>query len=195
MDGLPLRPLRVAVVADDPLVRSLLVEALAGGVQFSGDGEYADAEVWDLGQDSRAGLDRLERRDRAGVPVVALLSDPILAREALNRGARGVLPRLADPQRLLASLRAVAAGLRVLDDVGLPSAPTVFMMPPVNLTAREREVLDLMAQGIGNRDVGKELGISEHTAKFHVHAILDKLGAMTRTEAVVLAARSGLLTI
>ena len=68
--------------------------------------------------------------------------------------------------------------------------------PSVNLLSpREQEVLSLLSEGLSNRDVATRLGISRHTAKFHVNAILDKLGATTRTEAVVLAARSGLLTL
>jgi two-component system nitrate/nitrite response regulator NarL len=56
-------------------------------------------------------------------------------------------------------------------------------------------VLELLAEGLSNRLIAARLGISEHTAKFHVNAILDKLGAETRTEAVVLAARSGVLSL
>lgn len=61
------------------------------------------------------------------------------------------------------------------------------------LTPREREVLELLAEGLSNKDIGRALGISEHTAKFHVNALLGKLDAQTRTEAVVRALRLGLL--
>jgi len=63
------------------------------------------------------------------------------------------------------------------------------------LTPREREVLDLLAEGLSNRRIGERLGIGERTAKFHVNAILAKLGAETRTEAVVIAVRLGLITL
>ncbi len=63
----------------------------------------------------------------------------------------------------------------------------------VDLTPREQEVLGLLAEGLSNKLIAARLGISEHTAKFHVNALLDKLGAETRTEAVVTAARRGLL--
>jgi two-component system, NarL family, nitrate/nitrite response regulator NarL len=63
------------------------------------------------------------------------------------------------------------------------------------LTPREAEVLNLLAEGLSNKLVADRLKISEHTAKFHVNAILTKLGAETRTEAVVLAARRGLLML
>ena len=66
--------------------------------------------------------------------------------------------------------------------------------PPVeSLTAREREVLALLADGVGNREIARALGISEHTVKFHLGAIFGKLGAATRTEAVRRGLRLGLV--
>ena len=68
--------------------------------------------------------------------------------------------------------------------------------PPVEaLTAREREVLVLLADGLGNRDIAQALGISEHTVKFHLGAIFGKLGATTRTDAVRRALRLGLIAL
>jgi DNA-binding NarL/FixJ family response regulator len=64
-----------------------------------------------------------------------------------------------------------------------------------HLTAREREVLQLVAQGMPNKSIARELAISEHTVKFHVNAILSKFGAQSRTEAVVLASRAGLVLL
>jgi two-component system nitrate/nitrite response regulator NarL len=66
---------------------------------------------------------------------------------------------------------------------------------PDALTAREREVLALLAEGLGNKAIAARLDISEHTAKFHVNAILSKLGAGSRAEAIVLAARRGLILL
>ena len=118
---------------------------------------------------------------------------------ALAAGARGVLPRLADAARLTAALHAIAAGLTVLDDALAPAAlrarsarPAALVEP---LTPRESEVLQLLAEGLSNRTIAARLGISEHTAKFHVNAILGKLGASTRTEAIVAAARLGLVLL
>ena len=96
---------------------------------------------------------------------------------------------------------AVAAGHWVLDDafaaalLSVPELAEPRSNVPTLLSPREHEVLELVSEGLSNRDVATRLGISRHTAKFHVNAILDKLGATTRTEAVVLAARSGLLTL
>jgi DNA-binding NarL/FixJ family response regulator len=63
------------------------------------------------------------------------------------------------------------------------------------ITSRETEVLRMLAEGLVNRDIGVRLGISEHTVKFHISSILDKLGASTRTEAVTLGIRRGLIPI
>jgi DNA-binding NarL/FixJ family response regulator len=99
---------------------------------------------------------------------------------------------------LAAALRAVARGLLVLE----PSlaAPLVqprerAPAPAEELTAREREVLQLLAAGLANKAVAQRLGISEHTVKFHVNALLGKLGVQSRTEAVVRAARLGLVIL
>jgi DNA-binding NarL/FixJ family response regulator len=85
----------------------------------------------------------------------------------------------------------------VFDPVLLRSLLSARAAPPeaLALTPREAEVLSLMAEGLSNKLIADRLRISEHTAKFHVNAILNKLGAETRTEAVVLAARRGLLML
>jgi two-component system nitrate/nitrite response regulator NarL len=204
--------LRVAVVAADPLARRGL-SALLGrepglvvAAQLAGDEDGvdvlrqdADAAVFDLGAGPRPPLDQLGRAAQAGVPVLALVHDEDVAASALAAGARAVLFRDAAPDRLAAALRAVHAGLLVLDD-GLaaqalrppPSAIPTLLEP---LTPRESEVLQLLAQGLANKAIAERLGISDHTAKFHVNAILGKLGAKSRTEAIVQAARLGLVIL
>lgn len=69
------------------------------------------------------------------------------------------------------------------------------MLPAEPLTPRELEVLQLLAQGLPNKAIAERLGVSSHTVKFHVNAILSKLGARSRTEAVVLATQMGLTVI
>jgi DNA-binding NarL/FixJ family response regulator len=109
------------------------------------------------------------------------------------------LPSDVDAAALNAAVRAAATGLIVLD-------PTVAGATGVHahvrtsestetLTAREREVLLLVAEGLPNKAIARELGISEHTAKFHVGSLLGKLGAASRTEAVTLATRRGILPV
>jgi DNA-binding NarL/FixJ family response regulator len=120
--------------------------------------------------------------------------------------AFGVLPREATPEEITASLTAVAGGLVVLDrrvagellaageriPAPVTEAPETVGEP---LTARELDVLQLLAQGLPNKIIANRLRISEHTAKFHVSSIMTKLGAASRTEAVTLAARRGLLIL
>jgi DNA-binding NarL/FixJ family response regulator len=136
-------------------------------------------------------------------PTLALVNAPDEARQALRSGARGALSRSTAPHAIAPAALAVAAGHWVLDEtfagalLQLAEARGSLASPalPSLLSPRELQVLTLLSEGLSNRDVATRLGISRHTAKFHVNAILDKLGATTRTEAVVLAARSGLLTL
>jgi DNA-binding NarL/FixJ family response regulator len=200
--------LRVLVVADDPLARSGLAALLAeqAGIAVVGQAasterigrllevEGPDAVVLDLGTglpDRSSGLD-------LAVPVLALAPDGEHAAEALAAGARGVLLRDTDGSRLVAALAAVTRGLLVLDEA-LRDAVRPRAVPaeaPVEaLTPREREVLQLLSEGLPNRRIAERLGIGERTVKFHVNAILGKLGVATRTEAVVVAARLGLVSL
>ena len=141
-----------------------------------------------------------------GLPaVVALADDDRLAR------AFGVLPlrgwaivgREAPAAELRAAVMAAAEGLvavpasragRILGRPGGLAARDPEALPEP-LTAREREVLELLGQGLSNRRIAERLAISEHTAKFHVASVLGKLGAATRTEAVSRGVRRGLITL
>lgn len=192
----PLRPSAV-VVARDPLVRSGLVAVLGAypglvlreALADTEGAARADVVIWDAPEGARPAT---------SAPFLALVSTAQEARQALRAGARGALSRSAPTTAIAPAALAVAAGHWVLDEtfaaallqVGPPPSG-----PPSMLSPREQEVLALLSEGLSNRDVAARLGISRHTAKFHVNAILDKLGATTRTEAVVLAARSGLLTL
>jgi len=132
-----------------------------------------------------------------GVPLLALVGRPERARELVQGGARGALRRDASSERLTAASVAVAAGLHAFDpETFVPLlAPSVAVPESDPLTAREREVLELVANGLSNRLIAQALGVSEHTAKFHVGSLLDKLSADTRADAVARAARRGLLTL
>jgi DNA-binding NarL/FixJ family response regulator len=115
----------------------------------------------------------------------------------------GVLPRDSAPEPIVAAVRAVAAGLIVLDHefaadaFSSPSAAAPLSLSETldDLTAREHEVLTLVAVGLTNKAIAQRLAISDHTVKFHVAAVLAKLGAESRTEAVHLAVRRGLLSL
>jgi DNA-binding CsgD family transcriptional regulator len=126
------------------------------------------------------------------VPVVFI--GPLVA---ATHGPAGFLAAAASAEQVLAAVLAVAAGLTVVDPALGPGAvPTPGEDEPVEaLTAREREVLSLLAAGLPNKAIARELGISENTAKYHVAAILAKLDAQSRADAVMRAARAGLLPL
>ena len=115
----------------------------------------------------------------------------------------GILARETAPERIVAAVRAVAAGLVVVDqelavDALVPSSaatPLPLADTLDDLTVREHEVLTLVAVGLTNKAIAHRLAISDHTVKFHVAAVLAKLGAESRTEAVHLAVRRGLLSL
>ena len=132
-------------------------------------------------------------------PAVVLLTNPHDASEAFANGAGAVLLRTASPDRLHAALRAVTSDLVVADS---EIASAVFEQRPraveeleQALTHRELEVMQQLAAGGTNREIAATLKITEHTVKFHVNSILEKLGAESRTEAVVRAARLGIIVI
>jgi two-component system, NarL family, nitrate/nitrite response regulator NarL len=203
---------RVVLVGEDPLARGGLHAQLTGqeGVLLAGHTEIEhlalaleqvrpDALVWDLGIEPRAQLGKAPALAAVSVPFVVLLDEPDLAGDAAAAGATGVLPRDAMPEQIAAAAVAVARGLAVFAPelvspsslVPRPSGPA----PADPLTDRELQVLSLLAEGLSNKQIGSRLEISEHTAKFHVNAILGKLGVQSRTEAVVRAARLGLLML
>lgn len=147
-----------------------------------------------------------ELRDQfSDVPLVFLGGDLAVDGPGLRAGPVAYLAPDADGPSLIAAVRGVAAGLTILDPTALGSSlqtpgfggfPATAAMPPGEpLTARERQVLELVAEGLPNKAIARALGISEHTAKFHVGSLLGKLGAGSRTEAVMIATRRGLLAI
>jgi len=134
--------------------------------------------------------------------VVVLLdrSAPVWAGQAVQAGVRGVLSSDADREQLALAIEAVASGLFVLHpDEVRPARSSPARAVPLELaeplTARERQVLQMLASGLGNREIATRLKISEHTAKFHVASILGKLGASSRTEAVATGLRRGLILL
>jgi DNA-binding NarL/FixJ family response regulator len=199
--------LAAAVVADSALVRSGLAAILRDSPELEVVASLpaAEADALEAGEldvvvrdvpaeaSVAAALSALPR----AVPVLAVVDAPEQARELVNAGARGVVVRGAPAEELRAASIAVASGLRALDDesferVFAPAATEADVGP---LTPREREVLELVADGLSNKLIAGKLGVSEHTAKFHLRSILDKLGADTRTEAVAKAARRGMLVL
>jgi DNA-binding NarL/FixJ family response regulator len=205
--------IRVLLIADDPLARAglltLLREAIpstiagsiAGGIDLQEAlARYgADVILWDLGWEPSVEIAPLPGAEIASLPLLVLLPDDTYAADVWSIGARGLLPRNADGASIGAALHGVALGLAVVHPTlagAIASARETSTLPIGEvLTPRELEVVGLLAEGLPNRLISQRLGISEHTVKFHVNAILSKLGAHSRTEAVTRAARNGLIIL
>jgi len=205
--------LRVLIVADDPLVRGSLARliedqgeyVIAGQIpssQYSPDEVvifHANVVLWDLGWDPLEGVEHFrEVHDRTS-PILMLVPDSVDLLEIWSQGLGGVLTRNIKIEKLTHALQAVAQGLTVIDPSlldGLPVAHASQVSPPGEaLTPREMEVLKLLVEGLPNKGIAQKLQISDHTVKFHVNAIMGKLGAQSRTDAVVKATRLGLISL
>jgi DNA-binding NarL/FixJ family response regulator len=125
------------------------------------------------------------------MPVLILAQQPSM--DLIRSGARGVLPVDATPEQIGIALKALATDLVVV----APEAIHRTQKAPVGsaLTARETEVLRMIAAGLANKEIAYRLGISEHTVKFHVSALLGKLGAASRAEAIAIGVRRGIVLL
>lgn len=214
----------VFIVAASPLARAGLENLLrARQVEVAGsfarlddlasrlDDTPVDAILVDsTGELLESFLDSLNASGLASDSTVILLGEPASGSAvwaALDAGVRAVLPNDLSPDQLAAALRAVASGLLVLDPAQALAPVNTHGFPPSParspgledlaeaLTPRESEVLQMLGSGLGNKEIAAKLAISEHTVKFHVASILGKLGAATRTEAVSLGIRRGLILL
>jgi len=211
--------IRVFIVAASPLIQaglqSMLADSRVDIVGSAGDLESISGQFVDVDPD----VVLVEVAADAHEELINVLEDTELAREypvvvlseqmkaawisgAFRAGVRAVLPRDVTPEQLRAALEAAAAGLVVVHPSGVNAivpAPAALTSParelPEPLTPREREVLQMISAGLGNKEIAGRLSISEHTVKFHVASILGKLGASTRTEAVSIGIRHGLVLL
>jgi two-component system, NarL family, nitrate/nitrite response regulator NarL len=207
--------LRVLVVADNLLSRAGLSALLDNQDELFVVGQTttaalakeleiyrADIVLLDLGWQANEGRKALNPLLESGLPLLVLLADegdaPTVLASLASFSLYGLLLSENEPDLLLTALQTVAAGLLVIDPA-LSSAlatPNITSEPlPDDLTARENEVLQLLAQGLTNKGIAHQLGITDHTVKFHVNAIMTKLGAQSRTEAVIRATRAGLIIL
>lgn len=212
---------RVLVAAGSPVVRAGLEAVLASSPGLEVVGRVAAAgalanQVAELRPD--VVLLEVESHDDplnsvvsfatgAGAPATVVLGgDPTGAwvAEALRAGAQAVLPRESTVEEIVSAVEAAAAGLIVLHPevsaalmplLPAPAARSAAGTTLQALTPREIEVLGMLAEGLGNKTIARRLGISEHTIKFHVGSILAKLNASSRTEAVTIGARQGLIML
>jgi two-component system response regulator DevR len=211
-------PMKVLVVDDHPLARrgvaSLLAEAFpalelreagtTGEAITIATGFQPNLVILDLRTPDPPGPAAtcaiLKERNRRGVIVIlTAFAEMDVIRRCLASGADGVLLKDAEPDDLVTRLRHLAAGTRVIDPRVAQSLAADMVSTlrgeteQVALSPREREVLDLLAEGCSNRQIAARLFIAETTVKGHVAALLDKLDVDSRLQAVVRAAQRGLL--
>jgi len=152
--------------------------------------------VWEL-------LSSQQQQDPCAMIVLADV-DSIDFEAALRAGVRGILPTTSTESEIVAAVEAIALGLVVLHSDTIESLlplkeSSVRQKETANpvqaLTPREIEVLDMLGSGLGNKAIAKRLNISDHTVKFHVSSIFQKLSVSKRTEAVAVAVRLGLIML
>jgi len=208
-------PIRVLVVDDHAVVREGLRTflSLQEGIEIAGEAadgvegvEAAerlrpDVVLMDLVMPrlDGAGAMRELRARLPGVRVIVLTSyaDDERLMPAIQAGAAGYLLKNAEPQELARAVRAAHAGEALLDPVVAARLMAELAARPVDdapeLTRREHEVLELIARGLSNKRIARELAISEKTVKTHVGHVLAKLGVTDRTQAALQAVRDGLV--
>jgi NarL family two-component system response regulator YdfI len=208
------RVTRVLIGASSEVVRAGLESPLATVSTFEVVGSFsistASARVEELQPDVVL-LDLESSEDESSLPIelgitpIVVLTDNTensWAVEALRSGTRAILPRNATSAEIVAAIEASAAGLVALHPDALsvlfPTSSTEQLeLNPADqiLTRREIEVLRMMAEGLGNKEIASKLLISDHTVKFHISSIFAKLGVSNRTEAVTVGIRQGLIMI
>lgn len=198
---------RLLIAAPSAVVRAGLETLVAGDPTVELAGSFADlSSVEALRPDvvlAALPVEELAPPADGVAPAIVLLSadaQPAWSSEVLRLGVRAMLSRDAAPAEVLAAVEAASTGLAVVDPHDLEallsaSNPTAASAESTVLTPRELEVLRLMAEGAANKNIAWKLGISEHTVKFHVASILAKLNASTRTEAVAIGIRKGMILI
>jgi two-component system, NarL family, response regulator YdfI len=163
--------------------------------------------IADLAQSDTQFFSAASDLERAGIGVVVLIDEPSVGwtARALQAGVRAILPRESSENEIVSGVVAADRGLVLLDPEitkELASQTRTVSTASENaadsleeLTAREVEVLRLMAEGFGNKQIAARLGISDHTVKFHISSILAKLNVSSRTEAVTQGIRMGLIVV
>jgi DNA-binding NarL/FixJ family response regulator len=203
------QPIRILLVDDHFMVRLGLAGALAGEPDLKVIGEASDgAEAIDrfdallpdvtLMDGILPDIHGIEvtRRILAAHPEAKILHVSINdtaedIHQALDAGARGYIPKSSEKRMIVTAIRAVAAGRHFLPPE-LSRRLAERELRPL-LSAREAEVLQLIARGLANKQIAAELGVGEATVKTHVAHLLEKLGVADRTRAVTLAIERGLL--
>ena len=193
------KKIRVLVVHEDAIVRAGLTALLLDCpdmevLQAPGHAAVASSAHVVI-TDHRDGIERMRAashyQDTLRVLIVTQLEREWEVRTAMMAGVHGYLLQNCSAEQLEAAVRAVGRGLRYLSAELSRCMADSFTR--INLTGRETDVLQLLAQGCCNKSIARELGIGVGTVKTHVKGLFDKLGATARTHAVVLATRRGLV--
>lgn len=212
-------PIRVMVLTDSPQRRASVQAAIeaspafewtmraAGSRMLAEDVEAAvpDVLVVDTEPDANEVL-RFAQEAEHPAPAIVLLTDEADSdriQQALRSDGAAILSRDATAVEIAAAIEAAAAGLFVVspDILGKLLANPASSQSPAStapieaLTPREIEVLAMLAEGLGNKEIARQLAISDNTVKFHLSAVFGKLGAASRTEAVLLGMRHGLIMV
>jgi two-component system NarL family response regulator len=208
---IPEPKIRVVLADDHPVVRDGLAAMINQQpdmhvVAEAGDGEEAiafycqhqpDVMVLDLRMPKRDGVsvvqEVFERDPKARVLIMTTYDGDEDIFRCLSQGAKGYLLKDAPRQEILSAIRAVSEDRPYTSSS--VAAKAVQRMSKPSLTERELGVLNLLAQGRSNKDIARQLGIGEGTAKTHVKSILTKLDAISRTEAVAVAHKRGLVRL
>jgi DNA-binding NarL/FixJ family response regulator len=208
-------PLRVAYQGDNAILDALssdtdrlILSPVETNLEISARVTQADVIVVDVSQNPAKALAEVKQLSIKR-PILALIT-PGQEAQALEAGAQGAIRRDSKPRAVAAAIEALHHGLAVFDigqgraapharsaHPAQPDAPLAVVLRHAEdvLTPRESEVLALLAEGLSNKEIAVRLEISEHTAKFHVNSILQKMGAQKRVEAVVRAAKMGIIEI
>ena len=204
------KPIRIVVADDHPVVRDGLIAMLQTQSDFevigeAGDGAEAlhmvaertpDVLLLDLEMPQVDGIETLQRlgEQRSSVRVIVFTvfdTDERIV-SAMRAGAKGYLLKGAPRDDVFRAVRVVNEGGSLLEPL-IASKLLDSVNNPDALTARQKEVLHLLATGLLNKEIADQLNISERTVKFHVSEILGKLGAGNRTEAAAIAMQKGLI--
>lgn len=208
--------MKLLIVDDHPIVReglaavlrqagpnAVVLQASSGpqGLDFAAAHADLDAVFIDLAMPGMGGMTAIAEfaRLRPDLPLIVLSSseDAADVRRALASGALGYVPKSAPPQTLLSALQLVLSGnvyvppllLATTSAGAIPSVPA----PRLRLTERQTEVLRLIGRGASNKEIARELDLSDKTVKAHVTAIFRALNVVNRTQAVAAAQAAGLL--
>jgi len=212
--------IRVMVVAASPVVRAGLSAVLTSNPKLTVVGSVSDLDallrevqlqpdvvLLDLSSNLQQSVWEkllLMQEEQYSSPIIVIADelDSINLEVALRSGVRGILPDTSTESEIMAAVEAIAFNLIVLHPDAVELLPLkesmrekVTLTPIQTLTPREIEVLEMLGSGLGNKAIAKRLHISDHTVKFHVSSIFGKLGVSSRTEAVTVGVRLGLIML